>query len=186
MTSEHQILLLNIARGAIAAELDIDYPAVAEIPAQLGEAGASFVTLKLNGSLRGCIGMLEACRPLCQDVAANAVAAAFNDPRFSPLSNGEFAGVHISISVLSAPEEISFNSEDDLLQQIRPAIDGLILQYGRQRGTFLPSVWDELPHKQLFLAHLKQKAGLPANFWSEQLRVWRYTSEYFGENGYVV
>jgi len=122
--------------------------------------------------------MLEACRPLVEDVAENAVAAAFHDPRFPPLSRDEFDDLKISISVLSPPEEMSFSSEADLLSQIRPGIDGLILQEGFQKGTFLPSVWEELPETEMFFEHLKLKAGLPAGYWSDTLRVFRYTAEY--------
>jgi AmmeMemoRadiSam system protein A len=123
--------------------------------------------------------MLEACRPLAEDVAENACAAAFEDPRFEPLTKKEFEKLEIHISVLSPPEELIFSSKENLLSQIRPGTDGLILQDGFRRGTFLPSVWEELPSKELFLAHLKQKAGLPADYWSDTLRVFRYTTEYF-------
>jgi AmmeMemoRadiSam system protein A len=152
-----------------------------EIPDTLMEKRATFVTLTIGGRLRGCIGMLEACRPLAEDVAANACAAAFEDPRFPPLTKKEFEKLEIHISVLSPPEELAFSSEADVLNQIRPGIDGLILQEGFRRGTFLPSVWEELPTKELFWAHLKLKAGLPANYWSKTLRVFRYTTEYFHE-----
>ncbi len=140
---------------------------------------ATFVTLTIGGQLRGCIGMLEACRPLAEDVANNAYAAAFEDPRFPPLTKKEFEKLEIHISVLSPPEEMLFSSEEDLLRQIRPGIDGLILQEGFRRGTFLPSVWGELPEKELFWAHLKLKAGLSAAYWADTVRVFRYTTEYF-------
>ena len=123
--------------------------------------------------------MLEACRPLVEDVAENACAAAFDDPRFEPLSKEEFDELDIHISVLSPPEEMTFVSEKDLLERVRPGVDGLILQEGGRRGTFLPSVWEELPDKELFLMHLKMKAGLPNTYWSDSLRVFRYTAEYF-------
>ncbi len=181
MTSDEQKLLLHIARHAIAERLGLDFAAPPAPPAHLLEDGASFVTLKLNGELRGCIGMLEACRPLAEDVAANACAAAFSDPRFQPLGAAEFARITIHISVLSPPQPINFTSEEDLLKQIRPGVDGLILAEGRRRGTFLPSVWEELADKRQFIAHLKMKAGLPATYWSDSVRLWRYTCEYFGE-----
>lgn len=139
---------------------------------------ATFVTLEIGGQLRGCIGMLEAHRPLANDVAENAFSAAFRDPRFPPLSDVEFDDLEISISVLSPPEEMSFSSEKDLLDQIRPGIDGLILEEGFRKGTFLPSVWEQLSEKEAFLEHLKQKAGLPPGYWSDTLRVFRYTAEY--------
>jgi len=183
MKTEYQNLLLQIARDAISSGLAGEKaPTLEEVPAELMEERASFVTIELGGHLRGCIGMLEACRPLVEDVAQNAHSAAFKDPRFPPLSRGEFESLEIHISVLSPPEEITFSSEADLLAQIRPGVDGLILQEGYRRGTFLPSVWDELPEKEQFLAHLKLKAGLSGTYWSDTLRVFRYTSEYFGAN----
>ena len=192
MKTEHQNLLLKIARHAIFQcletgrrgargifqSLEEKFPDIGKIP-ELREERASFVTLTIDGALRGCIGMLEACRPLAEDVAANACAAALEDPRFEPLSHEEFHRLEIHISVLSAPEEVEFRSEADLLAQIRPGVDGLILQDGGRRGTFLPSVWEELPTEELFLMHLKMKAGLPPTYWSDTLRVFRYTAEYF-------
>ncbi|MEI7850723.1 MAG: AmmeMemoRadiSam system protein A [Kiritimatiellales bacterium] len=182
MKPEHQQLLLAIARDAIFQGLEkrrTIYPNLGKLPAELREQRATFVTLTLGGNLRGCIGMLEACRPLAEDVAENARAAAFEDPRFDSLTKKEFEKLEIHISVLSPPEELMFSSEEDVLRQIRPGIDGLILQEGFQRGTFLPSVWEELPAKKLFWAHLKRKAGLPTDYWSDTLRVFRYTTEYF-------
>jgi len=190
MKLEHQQLLLTIAHDAIFSKirrslgeggqtLKKKVPTIGKLPAELMEKRATFVTLTIGGHLRGCIGMLEACRPLAEDVAANARAAAFEDPRFEPLTKKEFEKLEIHISVLSPPEELTFLSEEDVLSQIRLGIDGLILQDGFRRGTFLPSVWEELPSKELFWAHLKRKAGLPADYWSDTLRVFRYTTEYF-------
>ena len=197
MKTEHQKLLLQIAHDAIFQGLEATslrssashregatffqclekkFPMLGNFP-ELKEERATFVTLTINGNLRGCIGMLEACRPLAEDVAENAVSAAFHDPRFSPLSVDEFENLEIHISVLSPPEEITFSSEADLLNQIRPGVDGLILQEGFQKGTFLPSVWDELPETEFFFEHLKLKAGLSAGYWSDTLRVFRYTTE---------
>jgi AmmeMemoRadiSam system protein A len=152
-------------------------PSIGNDP-ELKEKRATFVTLTIDGDLRGCIGMLDACRPLAEDVAQNAVSAAFHDPRFPPLSRDEFDDLKISISVLSPPQEMTFSSEADLLEQIRPSVDGLILQEGFRKGTFLPSVWEELPEKEMFFEHLKLKAGLPAGYWSDTLCVSRYTAEY--------
>jgi AmmeMemoRadiSam system protein A len=191
---EHQRLLLEIARNAISQALEKSgrkfpnlgkqqqaetqfLPDLGNNP-ELKEERATFVTLTLDGNLRGCIGMLEACRPLAEDVAENAVSAAFRDPRFPPLSRDEFDDLKISISVLSPPQEMTFSSEADLLEKIRPGVDGLILQEGFRKGTFLPSVWEELPDKELFFEHLKLKAGLPAGYWSDTLCVSRYTAEY--------
>jgi AmmeMemoRadiSam system protein A len=144
---------------------------------RLCEQRACFVTLTIAKQLRGCIGSLQAHQPLVQDVAHNAYAAAFQDPRFSPLTKAEFEQIAICISVLSKPERMSFVSEDDLLRQIRPNIDGLILTDGMYKGTFLPSVWESLPTPQQFLSQLKMKAGLPTNHWSDTLIVERYTTE---------
>jgi AmmeMemoRadiSam system protein A len=185
--TEHQNRLLQIARDAIFQTLEKVRPPAhgffqcleKTLPPELMEERATFVTLTIGGRLRGCIGMLEACRPLAEDVAANACAAAFEDLRFPPLTRAEFKKIEIHISVLSPPEEMSFSSEADLLSQIRPGIDGLILREGFHRGTFLPSVWEELPAKEEFWEHLKLKAGLPMGYWSDSLRVFRYTTEYF-------
>lgn len=175
-----QEILLNIAHDAIYNGLHNDRPAAvdpADYSAALKGEAASFVTLKSAGTLRGCIGSLEAVRPLVEDVNENAYAAAFRDPRFPPLSNRELEGLHISISVLSLPEAITFRSEQDLLEQLRAGIDGLILEEGRFRGTFLPAVWESLPNPQTFLRQLKLKAGLHPDYWSETLRVYRYHAE---------
>jgi AmmeMemoRadiSam system protein A len=183
MKTEHQILLLKIARAAIFQELSRgeDPPLLHDVPAELMEERACFVTLEIDGRLRGCIGMLEACLPLAEDVEQNAVAAAFHDPRFPPLTRKEFDRIEIHISVLSPPEEVAFSDEKELLDRIRPGVDGLILEEGSRRGTFLPSVWEQLPDKREFLAHLRMKAGLSPGHWSDTLRIYRYTAEYFGE-----
>jgi len=138
---------------------------------------ATFVTLKMGEQLRGCIGSLQATRPLVEDVAYNAWAAAFRDPRFVPVSQAEFAMIEPHISILSPPEPMTFKDEADLVSQIRPNVDGLILIDGGSRGTFLPSVWEQLPDVQSFWSRLKQKAGLPTDHWSSTLRVERYTAE---------
>ena len=132
---------------------------------------ATFVTLHINGNLRGCIGALEAYQPLINDIAEHAFAAAFSDPRFPQLSESEFEQLDIEISILGKPEPIEFESEEELLNQIRPDIDGLILEYGYNRGTFLPSVWEQLPDKKDFLNHLKMKAGLSVQWWDNAAKV---------------
>jgi AmmeMemoRadiSam system protein A len=146
----------------------------------LRQPTACFVTLKRNGELRGCIGSLEANRSMVEDVVHNADAAAFSDPRFPPLVEDELAGLELDISLLTPAVEMRFASEKDLLSQLQPGIDGLILEEGYRRGTFLPSVWEQLPHPEQFLQHLKLKAGLAANHWSENIRVSRYTTQIFG------
>ncbi len=174
--------LLHLARAAIAGELGF---VSHDLPRSdwLEEPGATFVTLTLNDQLRGCIGSLEAHRPLIDDVRANAVASAFRDPRFPPLSKEEFAHVVIDVSLLSPPQPIRFSSEQDALAQLNPGRDGVTLEFGLHRATYLPQVWAQLPQPQAFLAHLKNKAGLPEDFWSDELRLSHYTVQkwYEGE-----
>lgn len=174
--------LLHVAQASIAAGLQTGQSLAvnaADYPAPLTEKHASFVTLKKDSALRGCIGSLEAYRMLVEDVAHNAFAAAFRDPRFPPLQQQEFEALEIHISVLGTPEPVTFASEQELLENLRPEVDGLILQERDTRGTFLPSVWESLPRPDDFLKHLKMKAGLPAEYWSKTVRVWRYTTESF-------
>ncbi|VAX06193.1 COG2078: Uncharacterized ACR [hydrothermal vent metagenome] len=140
---------------------------------------ASFVTLNRLGNLRGCIGHLEAINPLVKDVADNAFAAAFQDPRFPQLTNGELAGLEIHISVLTPATPMVFSSEENLISQLSPGQDGLILKEGAKQGTFLPSVWESLPRPEEFLKHLKLKARLPAAYWSDTIKVYRYETESF-------
>jgi uncharacterized protein len=151
----------------------------ADYPKKLRQELASFVTLNRCGNLRGCIGHLKAIQPLVSDVAENAFSAAFRDPRFSPLSSSELEGVDLHISVLTAAMPIEFASEEDLLKMLRPGVDGLILKLGRQQGTFLPSVWESLPDSRSFLQHLKLKAGLALDYWSDDIEVFRYQTESF-------
>ncbi|MCQ8116445.1 AmmeMemoRadiSam system protein A [Methylomonas rosea] len=175
--------LLELARQSIVHGLQTGRPLpvnLADYPAELRQTRATFVTLERGGQLRGCIGMLEAVRPLAEDVTENAFAAAFRDRRFSPLTNEELADLDLHISVLSPAVALKFNSEADLIAQLRPGMDGIILQEGSRRGTFLPSVWEDLPNPKQFLQHLKQKAGLPAAYWSDTIRAYRYTTEMFG------
>lgn len=182
LCEEEHILLRQVALEAIKYGLEhgSHMPvAISRYPRLLQQAGASFVTLKKQGELRGCIGTLEAYQPLVKDVAHNAYAAAFSDPRFLPLSGDELDGLEIHISVLTPAVPMTFDSEADLLSQIRPGIDGLILEEDHLRGTFLPSVWESLPDAKSFLQHLKQKAGLPAHYWSPHIRISRYTTESF-------
>lgn len=140
---------------------------------------ASFVTLQQHGELRGCIGHLEAFQPLVVDIAENAYAAAFQDPRFPPVSGKEVGDLEIHISVLTPASPMTFNSEAELIAQLRPGQDGLILQDGYKKGTFLPSVWESLPEPEEFIKHLKLKTGLPTSYWSDSLKVFRYETESF-------
>ncbi len=165
--------LLTLARNAIGREFGEAARAVPNLPA-LALPGATFVTLTQLGRLRGCIGALEAARPLAEDVAHNARAAAFRDPRFAPLSRDEWGETRVEVSLLGPAEELAFAGEAELLAQLHPGEDGLIVQWGHHRATFLPQVWETLPEPARFLMELKRKAGLPLDFWEPGLRVWRY------------
>ena len=177
LSSDDKTLLLDIARRSIQHGLEHRKPLPvdpAEFSPLLQEQGATFVTLNLHHQLCGCIGTLQAYQPLVKDVADHAYAAAFDDPRFPSLSTSEEPDLELHISILTPAEPMEFSSEQDLLEQIQPGIDGLILESGYHKGTFLPSVWESLPDKQQFLRHLKQKAGLPPDYWSDDVRVSRY------------
>ncbi len=173
MSDDLGTALLVRARNAIAAEFGVDgCPEPAH--RALAEAGATFVTLTQDGQLRGCIGSLEAWRTLDADVRENARAAAFRDSRFAPLGREELERTRVEVSLLTAPEPMSFADEADALRQLRPGIDGVIFEVGRHRSTFLPQVWESLPDRREFMGHLRYKAGLPPNFWSPEVRLYRY------------
>ncbi len=166
--------LLGLARAAIAEVLGVTHEADDGAP-WLSESGATFVTLTQGGRLRGCIGSLVARRALVIDVRANAVAAAFGDPRFAPLSVSEYDATAVAISLLSPTQPLGFDSEADALARLRPGVDGVVFQYASRRSTFLPQVWDQLTDPGVFMSHLKRKAGLPADFWDPAVRLERYT-----------
>lgn len=147
--------------------------------APLQTIGASFVTLTKEGRLRGCIGSLKAHRPLAEDIAANAIKAGFHDPRFSPVTEADIRASEIEIALLSRPAPMRFDNEGDLCDQLRPGRDGLILQSGRKRGTFLPKVWDALETPEKFLNGLKVKAGLDRDTWPDDVQIHRYAAESF-------
>lgn len=183
LTKEHGQRLLELAKSSIQHGLQTGKPLtinLADYPIELQEQRATFVTLHLNHQLRGCIGVLEAVRPLAEDIAENAFSAAFKDSRFPPLEAREFNDLDIHLSLLTPAEPVSFSSEQDLLAQLQPGIDGLILQNGFRRATFLPSVWETLPKPEQFLRHLKQKAGLAPDYWSDSIKFYRYQSEMIG------
>ncbi|HYA65721.1 MAG TPA: AmmeMemoRadiSam system protein A [Burkholderiaceae bacterium] len=165
--------VLTIARSAIAERLGLGRLKEAS-HAALQQHSATFVTLRNTGQLRGCIGSLQATRPLALDVRENAIAAAFRDPRFAPLEVAEFAATSVEVSLLSAAERVEVASEQELLARLRPGVDGLILEFGRHRATFLPQVWEALAEPREFLAALKEKAGLPEGFWHTNMSVSRY------------
>ncbi|MDG2284305.1 MAG: AmmeMemoRadiSam system protein B [Alphaproteobacteria bacterium] len=143
---------------------------------------ASFVSLKIAGRLRGCIGTVVAHQALLPDAVTNAYKAGFGDPRFGPLTDEELDQLDIEVSLLSFPRIMRFENEADLVRQVRPDMDGLILQDDGRRGLFLPSVWEGIPKAEDFISHLKRKAGFDVNHWSDGLRVFRYTTETFGES----
>jgi len=184
LDDEERRALLDLARASIRHGLETGRalkPDLHDLPPRLRADGGTFVTLKKHGELRGCIGTLEPYQPLAADVAEHAFDAAFRDPRFPPLAAPEYDDLEIDISILGAPAEMTFADETDLVAQLLPGVDGLILQEGVRRGTFLPSVWEQLPDPADFLRHLKIKAGLPPDYWSDTLRVWRYEVEYVTE-----
>ncbi len=166
--------LLILARNAIATVLD-ERCRVCDCSPELFRPGATFVTITRLGRLRGCIGSLEARRTLRDDIEDNARAAAFRDPRFVPLTREEYRDTEIEVSLLSSPEPLPAGSEDETRAMLRPGTDGVVFEFGRSRSTFLPQVWEELPDPVQFLAQLKRKAGLPADFWHGSVRLSRYT-----------
>ena len=175
LTPQQQHTLLSTAKGSIEHGFRTGQPLqnVQTEDKQLKKEGAAFVTLNRHGQLRGCIGSLQAYRPLIEDVAENAFNAAFRDPRFPPLTPEETHGLTVEISVLTPPEPLSdCTTPEALLRQLHPFEDGLIIDDGLHRATFLPSVWEQLPDKVQFLTHLMAKAGMTA--WSPAMRCWRY------------
>jgi len=181
--SDHDRELLRAAAHAsiefgLAQRRPMDI-AVHEYPEALRAEHASFVTLHHAGELLGCIGTLRPRRPLVADVVHNAYHAAFSDPRFAPLSAGQLPGLELHISVLSPLEPLAIRSEDDLLAQLRPGLDGLVLEDGAQSATFLPAMWPRLQTPRTFVRVLKEKAELPADHWSPTIRAYRYTVDEF-------
>jgi AmmeMemoRadiSam system protein A len=166
-------VLLSIARGAIEGELEGKRKEKNEA-VWLAQAGASFVTLTKSGELRGCIGSLEAARPLGEDAARNALGAAFRDPRFPAVTAAEWPQCRVEVSLLSAPKSIRFADEADLLEQIQAGEDGLILEADGRRATFLPQVWESIADKRAFLGELLRKAGLPEATRLTRCRISRY------------
>ena len=175
--------LLDAARASLAFGADNGRPMRAELGAGLSPTTtamrASFITLKVADSLRGCWGSVAAHEPLLLDVVANAYKAGFEDPRFGPMTKEELAGADLGISVLSTPRPIRFADEADLLRQLRPDRDGLILHDGDHRGLFLPSVWERVPRPAQFVRQLKRKADLAPDHWSDDVRVFRFSAESF-------
>lgn len=185
LTEGEKQILLRLAREAMETGVHgKSLPAVDPglLTPLLRSKGASFVTLTLNGHLRGCIGALEAYQPLYKDVREHAVAAALEDYRFPPVQPAEIARIHLEVSRLTAPIPLIYTDSDDLLKKLRPGIDGVILNYGPRRATFLPQVWDQLPDKSEFLSHLCVKMGASSNLWRDKhLDVQVYQVEEFHE-----
>jgi len=184
LSAKEREMLLRVAMDSIAHGVAHNRPSPidpAAFPARLRERRATFVTLEKEGRLRGCIGSLQAGRSLVEDVAENAFNAAFQDPRFPRLIGEELARVAVKLSLLTPAEEMHFESEADLMGQLRPGVDGLILKSGARRATFLPAVWESLPEPVEFLRHLKRKAGLDPDSWPSDVVVLRYTAEHISE-----
>ena len=182
---EHQILL-RLAREAMTIRVKggtLSRLDPTSIPARLMEEGASFVTLTIDGGLRGCIGALEPYQPLAEDVREHAVAAALDDPRFAPVSERELNAIQIEVSRLTRPVALEYRDADDLLSKLRPGVDGVILRNGfGHRATFLPQVWEKLPDPAEFLSHLCTKMGVNGNAWrTKHLEVSTYLVEEFHE-----
>ena len=142
----------------------------------------TFVTLKINDQLRGCIGNMTASEPVKDGIRRNAISAAFHDPRFSPLRAEELERVDIEVSILTSPKPLEYIDGDDLIAKLRINIDGVIIQKGFANATFLPQVWKQLPEPEEFLGHLCMKAGIPANAWrNDKLEIKTYQVQYFLE-----
>jgi len=185
-TAERGRVLLRIARESLAEALGVG--ASGDRADEYGEPwlrqpGATFVTLRMRGELRGCVGSILAYRPLFEDVRRNAQAAAFHDTRFQPVEPEEFPGISVEVSLLSPPEPLAAASEAEALRRLRPGVDGVIFECAEYRSTFLPQVWEQLPDPRDFLASLKAKAGLPRGFWSPEIRLSRYTVLKWEEEG---
>jgi AmmeMemoRadiSam system protein A len=174
-------LLLTLARGSIAERFGGPPPERPQGAGWLEVHGAAFVTLTLDDELRGCVGSAQARRPLFEDVIDNARAAAFSDPRFTPLTAGELARTRLEVSVLSALEKLEVETEEQLLALLRPGVDGLQLSWGPHRGLFIPEMWHQVPDPRRFLWYLKRKAGLPPDGWTSGTRVHRFTAQLFTE-----
>lgn len=173
----HGPLLLDFVKRTLANGVTQGKPPEVNIesfPEELREPGATFITIEKRGKLRGCIGSLQAHRPLVSDLVENAFKAGFKDPRFPPLTGDEMGQISWSISILSPPEQMLFQSEADLLAQLVPNVDGLIIADRGRRATFLPQVWEQLTTPETFLSHLKRKAGLPPDHWSPDFEAHRY------------
>jgi len=189
LTDDQGRRLVNIARRTIEARLGILAEPDKVVPDRdladpiYQEKRGTFVTLKIRGQLRGCMGCLTPTETILQGIQRNAINAAFNDPRFPQLTSEELEQAEIDISILTNPQKLAYQGGTELLQKLRPKIDGLIIAKGMARATFLPQVWDQLPNPEDFLAHLCRKAGLHPDEWrAGELDVSTYQVQYFNES----
>ncbi len=189
LSNEERAQLLDLAREAVlcaAQEEELPDLDLEALPETLRRTRASFVTLNKGGQLRGCIGSLEARRPLALDVRENAVGAAARDPRFPRVRPEEVEAITIEVSVLSRSEPLTYDGLDDLCDKLRPGVDGVVIERGWQRATFLPQVWEKLPEVRQFLHRLCLKAGMASTaFDSGEVDVYTYQVEKFGEDEYT-
>ncbi|WP_422412680.1 MULTISPECIES: AmmeMemoRadiSam system protein A [unclassified Endozoicomonas] len=177
--------LLRLARHTIAKIcIDGEPPKLdlTQFPTTLQVHLASFVTLQKFGELRGCIGTLIPQKPLIEDIAYNAFASAFRDQRFFPVTENELADLRIEISILTPMTAMKIETEEDLLAQLRPGIDGLLIQGDHHKATFLPQVWEQLTEPDRFLLHLKHKAGLQPHEWPADMECFSYQCLKFKED----
>jgi AmmeMemoRadiSam system protein A len=189
LTEDQGQKLLRLARGTIAARLGVSDASSKIIPDNeladpaFQEQRGTFVTLKIRNQLRGCMGCLTPSETILEGIKRNAINAAFNDPRFPPLTTPELEEAEIEVSILTTPQELQYSDGSDLLKKLRPNIDGAIISQGMARATFLPQVWEQLPRTEDFLSHLCRKAGLSPDEWKKgELGVSIYQVQYFHEN----
>jgi len=189
LTEDQGQKLLRLARGTIAARLGVSDASNRIIPDNeladpaFQEQRGTFVTLKIRNQLRGCMGCLTPSETILEGIKRNAINAAFNDPRFPPLTTPELEEAEIEVSILTTPQELQYSDGSDLLKKLRPNIDGAIISQGMARATFLPQVWEQLPRTEDFLSHLCRKAGLSPDEWKKgELGVSIYQVQYFHEN----
>ena len=185
LSSKEQNLLLKISREALEIGVQggrLEPINLKKLPNILQEEGVTFVTLTSGGGLRGCIGALEATRPLAEDVQHHTIAAALNDYRFSPVKPDEIAEIRIEISYLTTPTSLSYEDPGDLVDKLRPGVDGVVIRDGMRRATFLPQVWEKIPDIETFLNMLCQKMGSKPELWKQKrIKVSTYQVEKFSE-----
>lgn len=185
-SAEEQKVLLALARDTVARAVvgkEPNRPIVFRTPAGLEKQRACFVTLKIDGRLRGCIGNLEASSSLVEAVLRNSYLAALRDQRFKPVSESELENLEYEISVLTPMVPLPVSSEADLIAKLRPGVDGVVFEADGHRSTFLPSVWEQLTKPEQFLSQLRLKAGLAADYWSSGVQYWTYQAIKIGEAG---